>query len=148
MCIVNNNKVFNLPCRIMCFDEASRQVGREPFERRYALILSHYAVDHPTIVSFFWAFWSFGSFWVFWVFWVFLGLFGSFGSFGLFLCGTTVLSLEFVKIAAPRFLCNTHRVLALSLKHVVEEGGEGIILRKPQSLYVPGRSDLLVKLKV
>ena len=31
---------------------------------------------------------------------------------------------------------------------MVEGGGEGVILRKPTSLYVPGRSTFLLKIKV
>eukprot|EP00026_Physarum_polycephalum_P001637 Phypoly_transcript_01639.p1 GENE.Phypoly_transcript_01639~~Phypoly_transcript_01639.p1 ORF type:complete len:968 (+),score=84.26 Phypoly_transcript_01639:164-3067(+) len=50
-------------------------------------------------------------------------------------------------IAAMRFLCKSAQALAESLHMVVDEGGEGIILRKPLSLYQLGRSSDLVKLK-
>jgi ATP-dependent DNA ligase len=34
------------------------------------------------------------------------------------------------------------------LQHIVEGGGEGVILRKPNSIYLPGRSTSLFKFKV
>eukprot|EP00026_Physarum_polycephalum_P000339 Phypoly_transcript_00339.p1 GENE.Phypoly_transcript_00339~~Phypoly_transcript_00339.p1 ORF type:complete len:1688 (+),score=210.60 Phypoly_transcript_00339:78-5141(+) len=85
--------------RVVCFDEASVQMMRHPFERRYALILHHYPGNHPTV------------------------------------------------ILAPRFLCSSVVALTKILRQIVEEGGEGVILRKPRSLYDPGRSTSLVKLK-
>eukprot|EP00026_Physarum_polycephalum_P003011 Phypoly_transcript_03020.p1 GENE.Phypoly_transcript_03020~~Phypoly_transcript_03020.p1 ORF type:complete len:828 (+),score=99.94 Phypoly_transcript_03020:42-2525(+) len=50
-------------------------------------------------------------------------------------------------IIAPRFLCSDAETLIHSLQQIVKEGGEGIILRKPYSLYQPGRSTDLIKLK-
>ena len=35
-----------------------------------------------------------------------------------------------------------------SLQQVIEGGGEGVILRRPHSLYLPGRSSHLIKFKV
>eukprot|EP00026_Physarum_polycephalum_P001044 Phypoly_transcript_01045.p1 GENE.Phypoly_transcript_01045~~Phypoly_transcript_01045.p1 ORF type:complete len:1215 (-),score=190.78 Phypoly_transcript_01045:36-3680(-) len=85
--------------RVICFDEASKQMMAQPFERRYSRILMHFHPEHPTL------------------------------------------------IIASRFLCKTAQVLARSLQQVVDEGGEGIILRKPQSIYYPGRTTSLIKLK-
>jgi hypothetical protein len=53
-----------------------------------------------------------------------------------------------VYIIAPRFLCVTPLLLTNSLQQVVEGGGEGVILRKPLSLYLSGRSASLLKVKV
>ena len=39
-------------------------------------------------------------------------------------------------------------LLVQLLQQVVSEGAEGVILRKPHSIYFPGRSTSLVKLKV
>jgi hypothetical protein len=106
----------------------------QPFEKRYLSILSLFPVCHPTIVS------------------------------------TTQLNcaieqktnvkqnkriykqlrfiLIIVNIIAPRFLCTSSTLLTHSLQQVIEDGGEGIILRKPQSHYLPGRSVCLLKIKV
>jgi hypothetical protein len=40
-----------LPNRVVCFDEASQQMSNQPFESRYALLLSHFHASHPTVVS-------------------------------------------------------------------------------------------------
>eukprot|EP00026_Physarum_polycephalum_P002219 Phypoly_transcript_02224.p1 GENE.Phypoly_transcript_02224~~Phypoly_transcript_02224.p1 ORF type:complete len:937 (+),score=116.21 Phypoly_transcript_02224:57-2867(+) len=85
--------------RIACFDEASQLMRDRPFEERYAHILSHYPVDHPSI------------------------------------------------IIAPRFQCDSTFLLTSSLQYIVDGGGEGIILRKPNSLYLYGRSASLLKVK-
>eukprot|EP00026_Physarum_polycephalum_P000368 Phypoly_transcript_00368.p1 GENE.Phypoly_transcript_00368~~Phypoly_transcript_00368.p1 ORF type:complete len:1106 (+),score=136.69 Phypoly_transcript_00368:1680-4997(+) len=50
-------------------------------------------------------------------------------------------------ILAPRMLCVDQKGVSFFLKNVMDDGGEGIILRKPGSFYVHGRSDALVKLK-
>eukprot|EP00026_Physarum_polycephalum_P002439 Phypoly_transcript_02445.p1 GENE.Phypoly_transcript_02445~~Phypoly_transcript_02445.p1 ORF type:complete len:904 (+),score=143.32 Phypoly_transcript_02445:44-2755(+) len=50
-------------------------------------------------------------------------------------------------VIAPRFLCDSNEALTSSLLQVVEEGGEGVIIRRPCSPYQPGRSSDLVKLK-
>eukprot|EP00026_Physarum_polycephalum_P000561 Phypoly_transcript_00562.p1 GENE.Phypoly_transcript_00562~~Phypoly_transcript_00562.p1 ORF type:complete len:1320 (+),score=101.35 Phypoly_transcript_00562:116-4075(+) len=50
-------------------------------------------------------------------------------------------------IVASRFLVETCNVLSQCLHQVVELGGEGVILRKSLSLYLPGRSTSLIKLK-
>lgn len=34
------------------------------------------------------------------------------------------------------------------MEEVIKDGGEGIIMRKKGSLYIPGRSDSLIKMKV
>ena len=38
-------------------------------------------------------------------------------------------------------------LLAMS-RHVTDDGGEGLIIRKPKSKYVKGRTSLLYKFKV
>jgi DNA ligase-1 len=49
--------------------------------------------------------------------------------------------------AAGRMLCRSHRQLTLAIQEITQDGGEGVILRKPQSLYENGRSPYLLKLK-
>ena len=38
--------------------------------------------------------------------------------------------------------------LTTSVNAIVSNGGEGVVLRKPLSSYLPGRSPFLVKIKV
>eukprot|EP00026_Physarum_polycephalum_P002350 Phypoly_transcript_02356.p1 GENE.Phypoly_transcript_02356~~Phypoly_transcript_02356.p1 ORF type:complete len:908 (+),score=118.97 Phypoly_transcript_02356:113-2836(+) len=85
--------------RVICFDEASRKLKKDPFEKRYAAILTHFVSSHPVVIT------------------------------------------------APRFLCENIITLTQSLQCIIDAGGEGVILRKPRSLYESGRSTSLLKLK-
>eukprot|EP00026_Physarum_polycephalum_P003756 Phypoly_transcript_03770.p1 GENE.Phypoly_transcript_03770~~Phypoly_transcript_03770.p1 ORF type:complete len:759 (+),score=109.95 Phypoly_transcript_03770:66-2279(+) len=49
--------------------------------------------------------------------------------------------------AASRILCKNQKQLTLAIREITQDGGEGVILRKPQSLYENGRSPYLLKLK-
>lgn len=49
---------------------------------------------------------------------------------------------------APRISCESSGNLKLFVENIIEDGGEGVILRKHSSLYEPGRSQNLIKLKV
>jgi ATP-dependent DNA ligase len=49
---------------------------------------------------------------------------------------------------APRFWSESEAFVMETLQSIAGQGGEGLILRKPQSLYISGRSDSLVKFKV
>ena len=44
--------------------------------------------------------------------------------------------------------CDDRNDLIEKLTKIVYEGGEGLILRDPLSLYDPGRTDLILKVKV
>lgn len=50
-------------------------------------------------------------------------------------------------VLSPRVLCENRHFLAKSSKNIIGDGGEGIILRQPGSLYEHGRSTQLIKLK-
>eukprot|EP00026_Physarum_polycephalum_P003969 Phypoly_transcript_03986.p1 GENE.Phypoly_transcript_03986~~Phypoly_transcript_03986.p1 ORF type:complete len:741 (+),score=114.71 Phypoly_transcript_03986:43-2265(+) len=50
-------------------------------------------------------------------------------------------------VLAPRILCKSPRQLHKSMAHVMKDGGEGVILRKINSVYAPGRSKFLWKIK-
>eukprot|EP01114_Cavostelium_apophysatum_P014313 TRINITY_DN3678_c0_g1_i1.p1 TRINITY_DN3678_c0_g1~~TRINITY_DN3678_c0_g1_i1.p1 ORF type:complete len:391 (-),score=64.84 TRINITY_DN3678_c0_g1_i1:160-1332(-) len=52
----------------------------------------------------------------------------------------------FVKVV-PITKCINERHLARMLIDVVSGGGEGLVLRKPGSLYIPGRSGIMLKVK-
>lgn len=49
---------------------------------------------------------------------------------------------------APRQRCISRTQLILATNDIIKLGGEGIILRSPNSFYENGRSSSLVKLKV
>jgi hypothetical protein len=63
-------------------------------------------------------------------------------------CSFILLFLITIEITASRMICSNKKQVKNALRHVLEDGGEGVILRLPLSLYLPGRSDALVKLKV
>eukprot|EP00026_Physarum_polycephalum_P003110 Phypoly_transcript_03119.p1 GENE.Phypoly_transcript_03119~~Phypoly_transcript_03119.p1 ORF type:complete len:559 (+),score=49.29 Phypoly_transcript_03119:51-1679(+) len=85
--------------KVICFDEASSLMTNQPFEVRYALILSHFLPNHPTT------------------------------------------------IVAPRILLHSEQLMTHFLLQVLEDGGEGLILQQPYSVYSHGRSANLVKVK-
>jgi ATP-dependent DNA ligase len=52
------------------------------------------------------------------------------------------------QIVVSRAFCSTKQHLTLALQSQIDNGGEGVILRKPGSFYTHGRTALLLKLKV
>lgn len=56
--------------------------------------------------------------------------------------------LDVVQILTARMKCFTHKQVETKLKQVLEDGGEGVVLRKPGSVYEHGRSSSLLKIKV
>eukprot|EP00026_Physarum_polycephalum_P002023 Phypoly_transcript_02027.p1 GENE.Phypoly_transcript_02027~~Phypoly_transcript_02027.p1 ORF type:complete len:816 (+),score=61.48 Phypoly_transcript_02027:208-2655(+) len=59
----------------------------------------------------------------------------------------TTMASHPVLIVAPRILCQGTEHLARFLQGIIEEKGEGVILRFAGSLYTPGRSNVLLKFK-
>jgi ATP-dependent DNA ligase len=49
---------------------------------------------------------------------------------------------------ATRLLCRNTLHLRKIAQGVIDEGGEGVILRQKGSFYIPGRTPFLIKLKV
>jgi DNA ligase-1 len=49
---------------------------------------------------------------------------------------------------APSTKCTGQTHLNEYMQNILQEGGEGVMLRRPQSLYEPGRSKSLYKFKV
>lgn len=47
-----------------------------------------------------------------------------------------------------RVLCTNSKICEKFMESIIEDDGEGIILRKPNSIYEHGRSNNLFKLKV
>lgn len=47
-----------------------------------------------------------------------------------------------------RIKCMNYNNLMKYAKEIIEHGGEGVILRKPKSLYEHGRTNSLIKFKV
>jgi DNA ligase-1 len=52
--------------------------------------------------------------------------------------------VPFVKVV-PMMRCKDAAHLALQMKKVIAAGGEGMMLRRPQSYYTQGRSNVLLK---
>eukprot|EP00026_Physarum_polycephalum_P003058 Phypoly_transcript_03067.p1 GENE.Phypoly_transcript_03067~~Phypoly_transcript_03067.p1 ORF type:complete len:822 (+),score=139.06 Phypoly_transcript_03067:68-2533(+) len=48
----------------------------------------------------------------------------------------------------PHFLSKSRKHLESTLEGILQDGGEGIVLRKVNSTYIPGRSDMMYKLKM
>lgn len=55
---------------------------------------------------------------------------------------------DVVHALAARLMVTNMRVISSNLQQVISDGGEGIILRKPFSIYEQERSTSLIKLKV
>ena len=53
-----------------------------------------------------------------------------------------------INVVVSRVLCASKKQLIKALKIILDEGGEGVILRRPGSKYEHGRSNHLFKLKV
>ena len=53
-----------------------------------------------------------------------------------------------IKVNASRILSTSNHQVAKALEMIIDDGGEGVILRCPESVYAHGRSSNLVKLKV
>jgi len=61
--------------------------------------------------------------------------------------GCVLILIDFVYIVVPRVICASNKHLTTHLQNIIEDGGEGVIVRQRRSFYVPGRSPLLIKLK-
>ena len=57
--------------------------------------------------------------------------------------------IDITYMVASRFLLHSHSTTSpLFVSMIIEDGGEGVIMRRVGSLYEPGRSPSLIKLKV
>jgi hypothetical protein len=45
-------------------------------------------------------------------------------------------------------LCSSKRFVAIATKSIIEDAGEGIILQKPKTEYIHGRTSAMLKFKV
>lgn len=52
------------------------------------------------------------------------------------------------QVVASRIMCKATSLLENFLQQIINNNGEGVIMRKPHTLYERGRSTSLVKLKV
>ena len=59
-----------------------------------------------------------------------------------------LLFFDVPNIQASRIRCDSKRMMEDMVEDVVSEGGEGMVARKPKSVYEHGRSQLLFKIKV
>ena len=86
---------------------------------------------------------------LFFLFFFFSSFFLSFLSFFFFfLFFFSFFFLTITYFVAPRFIFKRNMSHNYFVQNVVADGGEGIILRKCGSLYEPGRSYSLLKIKV
>jgi ATP-dependent DNA ligase len=53
-----------------------------------------------------------------------------------------------MKVIAKRVMCKGREHLNKTAQELIDEGGEGVIMRVVGSHYLPGRNPALVKLKV
>lgn len=60
----------------------------------------------------------------------------------------TKITILLIKVVASRVLCESHKFMRMAIRGIIESSGEGVILRKHSSLYLPGRNFSLIKLKV
>jgi len=56
--------------------------------------------------------------------------------------------LSFFVVVAPRMVCTSKSSMLLYCQYIVAGGGEGVMLRKPASVYENGRSHCVLKYKV
>jgi len=127
------------------FDLAGARTKLQPFEERYQLVCELIARDHPFLV--------FSTFCLFLFFHSLLLLLSPSVIYPSSLChSSSSLSLPhshlFDQILAFRLQCTTSPTLIHLSSMVIGEGGEGLILRKPKSHYIQGRSPFLLKYKV
>lgn len=103
---------------MIAFDDASPQFESHVFELRFNSLLSSIHLRHPFIVSFY-----------------FLFFFKQNDCWRKY-------------TIAPHKRCTTRKQLNNEIKEIIEKGGEGVILRKPKTVYERGKSHSLLKLKV
>jgi ATP dependent DNA ligase domain len=145
--IINAFIYFNYLIRNIAFDYPDSKFVNYPFEARYAQILRGIPQAHNFIVS--------DSFTP--SFSLFLSIL-SFSLSSLSLPFSLLpLYIKFIiiifvfnlnNIPAARLLCTGKKQLNQMVQNIINDGGEGVILRKPKSIYENGRSSTLIKLKV
>jgi hypothetical protein len=112
-------------CRVVAFDVASSTTFHLPFEKRYRKLLQGVPPDHLFLVS------------------------PSLSpSPSPLLSWLIIKSFDDSNIPAIRILCEDQQTLSTFLTWILDDAGEGAVLRRPASLYEHGRSSDLLKLKV
>ena len=108
------------------FDCPMVGLQNKPFEVRYRHLLSQSSSSNPMVISYH---------------------LSSFFSFLFFFLYFSTLFDE-LYIVAARLLCNKDTKINYLVQQIIDDGGEGAIIRKFGSFYDPGRSQSLLKLKV
>ena len=109
--------------RMINFDQPHPSMKPLEFEKRYTALVDDPALPvHPFLISF-------------------LLLL-------LLQYENTKSSLITIQVIASRWLCVDKATLGAAAKLIIKDGGEGVILRRINSLYVNGRSPDLIKFKV
>lgn len=107
--------------RFTAFDVPDFESHTKEFEERYENLLSIVGKDHPFIISN-----NSFSFFLFFIKFIF----------------------DYSNQVVSRVKCEDPVILENLSRHVIKDEGEGMILRKPKSVYENGRSTSLLKLKV
>lgn len=139
---------------MILFDVPTPSLRKEAFEERYDILVNSIHLHHPFAVSFFTFFFHYFS--------PLVSIFSFLVSLYSFLFLFSLLSF-LVSLFAFSFLLTSAQTVAhrVRLKEkekkkqikrwvegVLNENGEGVVLRQNSSPYISGRSDHLIKLKV
>jgi ATP dependent DNA ligase domain len=119
-----------------------------PFEERYAQLIGNISYDHPFIVSPPLTHPTHATSYHSSPFLMVSSLLSAYPSLLSSIHPTVLFISQIIKIPVVRMLCITKKQLKKALHDVISDGGEGLIMRKPKSIYEPGRTSSLVKLKV
>ena len=121
--------------RIVVFDAPAANHQKLPFEERYALLLLDLPPDHPVVVSI----WRL----------ILHPRLSSPPSLRLLPSSSLpLLPLDSCSILAARLLCRDPSTLTSVVQAILNDKGEGVVLRRPRSQYDHGRSFSLLKIKV
>ena len=112
--------------RVVAFDNPDPRVENLPFEKRYAQIGQAVLPDHPFLVS--------------------SNLHSHTLSLSHIQC--FVLMILLFQMVSSRVRVRDKHHLFAATRVILRDGGEGVILRRPNSLYERGRSTSLIKFKV
>lgn len=112
---------------MLVFDEAPPSASDHPFEERYTHLLQNVPFDSPFLLSL-----------------LIIQLFAYCNNIIIVI----IINVDFWYIPAPRVSGVGKRQISKLILEIINDGGEGIMMRRPASLYEHGRSTSLIKYKV
>lgn len=106
------------------FDVPSIDFHNQPFEDRYSALLENISHTHPFSVCLF--FYS-----------------------SIFYYSSFLVCLSYyIQLVVPRVRLKNDKQVNYFLQNIINDGGEGVVVRKVNSIYEHGRTPSLLKLKV